>query len=64
MMEKTYKILKLTVLVLAMVVLILGATRLYNTLSSQIQIDTMVTQPTAAEGEAEPPLMPHSHPTF
>ena len=50
-MEKTYKILKLVILVLVLVVLILGANMLYNTLSSQVQMDTLVTQPEAT-GEA------------
>ena len=35
-MEKTYKILKLVILVLALVVLLLGAARLYNALSAQV----------------------------
>lgn len=52
-MEKTYKILKLVILVLALVVLMLGATRLYNTLSSQVPADTLTTQPQAAEEETK-----------
>jgi thiol-disulfide isomerase/thioredoxin len=35
-MEKTYRILKLIILILALVVLILGATKLYNSLTSQM----------------------------
>ena len=54
-MEKTYKALKIVILVLVFVALILGATRLYNTLSSQVQMDTLVTQPQAAqEADQEP----------
>ena len=52
-MEKTYKILKLIILVLALVVLMLGATRLYNTLSSQVSAETLTAQPQAAEGKTE-----------
>ena len=52
-MEKTFKILKLTVLALAMVVLILGATRLYGTLSSQVPVDMVATQSPAPEAEKE-----------
>ena len=52
-MEKTYKILKLIILVLALVVLMLGATRLYDTLSSKVPVNMMATQSPAAEEEKE-----------
>ena len=51
-MEKTYKILKVVLLVLVFVALLLGATRLYDTLGSQVQMDTLGTQ--AAEEGGEP----------
>ena len=61
-MEKTYKILKMVLLALVFVALLLGAKRLYDTLGSQVQLDTMVTQATQAaevEGtEAEKQLAP------
>ena len=44
-MEKTYKILKLVILLLSLVVLILGAGKLYNSLSSQVQMDPLAAQP-------------------
>ena len=44
-MEKTYKILKLILLVLTMAALILGATRLYNALGSQAQAESLIAQP-------------------
>lgn len=43
-MEKTYKILKMVLLALIFVALLLGATRLYNTLGSQVRMDTLGTQ--------------------
>ena len=51
-MEKTYKILKMVLLVLVFVALLLGAKRLYDTLGSQVQMDTLATQ-TAEEGAEE-----------
>ena len=48
-MEKTYKILKVVLLVLIFVALLLGATRLYDSLSSQVQMDTLGAQ-AAEEG--------------
>ena len=58
-MEKTYKILKMVLLVLVFVALLLGAKRLYDTLGAQVQPDTLMTQPEALEGteateEAQP----------
>jgi len=47
-MEKTYKILKVVLLVLCFVALLLGAKRLYDTLGSQVQMDALVTQSTQA----------------
>ena len=40
-MEKTYKILKLIILILSLVVLILGATRLYNVLTARVQTESI-----------------------
>ena len=42
-MEKTYKILKVIILVLVLVVIMLGATRLYNALSAQMQPESLAT---------------------
>jgi len=52
-MEKTYKILKIVLLVLIFVALLLGATRLYDTLGSQMEMNTLATQVTQAT-EAAP----------
>ena len=54
-MEKTYKALKMVLLVLVFAALLLGAKRLYDTLGSQVQMDTLMTQPaqTEAAGEEE-----------
>ena len=46
-MEKTYKILKMVLLVLIFAALLLGAKRLYDTLGAQVQMDTLATQATA-----------------
>ena len=55
-MEKTYKTLKLVLIALVFVALLLGAKKLYETLGSQVQLDTMVTQATqAAEAEGTEP---------
>lgn len=55
-MEKTYKILKMVLLALIFVALLLGAKRLYDTLGSQVQLDTLATQATqAAEVEDTEP---------
>ena len=51
-MEKTDKTLKMVLLALVFVALLLGAKRLYDTLGSQVQLDTLATQPTQ-EVEAE-----------
>ena len=51
-MEKAYKTLKLVLIALIFVALLLGAKRLYDTLGSQVQLDTLATQATqAAEAE-------------
>ena len=55
-MEKTYKILKMVLLALIFVALLLGAKKLYDTLGSQVQLDTLATQPTqAVEAEGTEP---------
>ncbi|MBQ8834152.1 MAG: TlpA family protein disulfide reductase [Oscillospiraceae bacterium] len=48
-MEKTYRVLKLVLLVLVFVALMLGAYMLYSNLSDQVQPDTLATQPAAAD---------------
>lgn len=48
-MEKTYKVLKMVLLVLVFVALLLGAKRLYDTLGSQVQLDTLATLPAQTE---------------
>ena len=53
-MEKTYKALKMVLLVLIFVALLLGAKRLYDTLGSRIQMDTLATQSTQAAEGTEP----------
>ena len=55
-MEKMYKTLKMVLLVLIFVALLLGAKRLYETLGSQVQMDTLATQATqpVEAGETEP----------
>lgn len=51
-MEKTYKILKMVLLVLCFVALLLGATRLYDVLGSKVEMNSLATQETqAAEAE-------------
>ena len=55
-MEKAYKTLKLVLIALIFVALLLGAKRLYDTLGSQVQLDTLATQPTqAVEAEGTEP---------
>jgi len=53
-MEKTYKILKLLIWVLAFAVVIVGASVLYNRLSSEVSVGGIATAPQATEytGEA------------
>jgi len=50
-MEKTYKALKIVLLVLIFVALLLGARRLYDSLGSQLQPDTLVTKSAQPEEE-------------
>ena len=50
-MEKTYKILKLLILVLAFAVVILGASRLYDNLSGQMEVG-LATAPAETEAQA------------
>ena len=50
-MEKTYKILKMVLLVLIFVALLLGAKRLYDALGAQVQMDSLATQATAEGAE-------------
>ncbi len=53
-MEKTYKILKLVLLVMVFVALILGASRLYEVLSADMELDVLATQPTQPEEPSDP----------
>ncbi len=53
-MEKTYKALKMVLLALVFVALLLGAKRLYDTLGSRIQMDTLATQSTQSGEGTEP----------
>ena len=59
-MEKMYKTLKMVLLVLIFVALLMGAKRLYETLGSQVQMDTLATQATqpVEAGETEPAKQP------
>ena len=62
-MEKTYKMLKLTIWVLAFAVLIAGAYVLYNRLSDQVSVGGIATAPAvvedaAAETQAQPSAAP------
>ena len=52
-MEKTYKILKLLIWVLALAVVIAGASVLYNRLSAEVELGGIATTPQAAEQSAE-----------
>ena len=55
-MEKTYKILKVVLLVLVFIAVLLGAKRLYDTLGSRVQMNTLATlaTPPAEENGTEP----------
>ena len=64
-MEKTYKLLKVLIWVLAFAVVIAGASVLYNRLSSEVEVGGIATTPAAAEdptGETEP--QPSAAPDF
>lgn len=50
-MEKTYRILKMVLLVLCFVALLLGATRLYDVLGSKVQMNNLESQ--AAEAQTQ-----------
>ncbi len=64
-MEKTYKILKLLIWVLAFAVLIVGASMLYDNLSGQVQVELATTpQETASDSEAEAAPTPAPDFTF
>lgn len=52
-MEKAYKILKTILLILCFVALLLGASRLYEALSSRVQPDTLATQSTGSSTEPQ-----------
>lgn len=56
-MEKTYRILKIAIVVLLFTVILAGAYFLYNRLSGEIQLDSLVTQ-TQTEAEAEKEAVP------
>lgn len=56
-MEKAYKILKTVLLVLVFIALLLGAKRLYDTLGSQVEVNTLATKPTDATEAAEPEMI-------
>ncbi|MGM9589049.1 MAG: redoxin domain-containing protein [Faecousia sp.] len=47
-MEKTYKILKVVLLVLCFAAILLGAKRLYDVLGSRVEMESLATQPTEA----------------
>ena len=64
-MEKTYKILKLLIWILAFAVVIAGATVLYNRLSGEVELSGIATTPTVVEdpaSETEP--QPSAAPDF
>ena len=64
-MEKTYKILKVLIWVLAFAVIIAGASLLYNRLSGKVEVGGIATTPAAVEdpaGETEP--QPSAAPDF
>ena len=50
-MEKTYKILKMVLLVLIFAALLLGAKRLYDTLGAQVQMESLATQAPAENAQ-------------
>ena len=52
-MEKTYKTLKIVLFALVFVALLLGAKRLYDTLGSQVQLDTLATQAAQTSQETQ-----------
>ena len=62
-MEKTYKILKLLIWVLAFAVVIVGASVLYNNLSSRMEIG-LATAPVETEGNGETEAQASAAPDF
>lgn len=56
-MEKTYRILKIVIVMLLFAVILAGAYLLYNRLSGEIQLDSLATQ-ASAETEAEKEAVP------
>lgn len=52
-MEKTYKALKILLLILVFIALLLGARRLYDALGSQVKLDTLLTQSAASTQPTE-----------
>ena len=56
-MEKTYRILKIVIVMLLFAVILAGAYLLYNRLSGEIQLDSLATQG-SAETEAEKEAVP------
>ena len=63
-MEKTYKVLKLLIWILAFAVVIVGAYVLYNNLSSQVALDGLVTQSTADTDPEETAAEANAAPDF
>ena len=63
-MEKTYKILKLLIWVLAFAVIIAGASVLYNRLSSEVDLGGIATAPAVADPTGETETQPSAAPDF
>ena len=63
-MEKTYKALKIILLILCFVALLLGAKRLYDTLGSQVQVNALATQATQPAGTDETESAKQTAPDF
>ncbi len=61
-MEKTYKLLKLLIWVLAFAVLIVGASLLYSNLSGKVALGGLATTPQVMEGEATASTEPQPAP--
>lgn len=55
-MERTYKLLKLLIWVLAFAVVIVGASTLYNRLSGQVELGGLATVPQETQSAQEPEL--------
>lgn len=63
-MEKTYKILKLLIWMLAFTVIIAGASVLYNRLSSEVELGGIATAPAVADPTGETQPQPSAAPDF